>query len=124
MERLPAREPIGLADKVPMKAILDLLRREEGRSLSIADLLQVAGVSERTLRSYFQQCFGVGPHRYLHIRRLHMIRAILTISDTSHETVANVAKRFGYADAGRMAAEYLELFGEYPHQTLGRHLSE
>lgn len=107
-----------------MDKIIDLLRQEEGRPISIADLVQVSGVSERTLRSYFQECFGVGPHRYLHVRRMHLIRASLTISEAHHETVANVAKRFGYGDAGRMAAEYLDMFGEYPHQTLERHLSE
>ncbi|GAB3101572.1 helix-turn-helix domain-containing protein [Lysobacter terrae] len=107
-----------------MDKVIGLLRREEGRALSIADLLQVSGVSERTLRSYFQECFGIGPHRYLHIRRMYLIRTALILSELHHETVSNVAKRFGYSDAGRMAAEYLDMFGEYPHQTLERHLSE
>jgi len=106
-----------------MERVVDLLRQGEGRALSIAELLHVSGVSERTLRSYFQECFGIGPHRYLHIRRMHLIRTALTLAEAQHETVANVAKRFGYTDAGRMAAEYLDMFGEYPHQTLERHLS-
>lgn len=107
-----------------MDKVIALLRQEEGRPISIAELVQVSGVSERTLRSYFRKCFGVGPHRYLHVRRMHLIRASLAISEARHETVANVAKRFGYADAGRMAAEYLDMFGEYPHQTLERRLTE
>jgi len=57
-----------------MERVIGLLRQAEGRGLSVADLLQVAGVSERTLRSHFHKCFGIGPHRYLHIRRMHMIR--------------------------------------------------
>jgi transcriptional regulator GlxA family with amidase domain len=124
MERLPAREPTESVRKAAMDKVIELLKQKEGKPLSIADLLHATGVSERTLRSHFMERFGVGPHRYLHIRRMHLIRASLAIAEASYETVSSVANRFGYADAGRMAADYLEMFGEYPHQTLERHPSE
>ncbi|MCQ4164619.1 helix-turn-helix transcriptional regulator [Tahibacter harae] len=107
-----------------MDKIVDRLRQADARPLCVADLVQASGMSERTLRSWFRRCFGVAPHRYLHIRRMHLIRIALSMSGAGQDTVAAVAKRFGYADAGRMASAYLDLFGEYPQQTLERRLGE
>lgn len=81
---------------------------------------EAAGVSERTLRSLFKKTFGIAPNRYLRVRRLEMIRVTLAAADPGSQTVSGVARRFGYSDAGRMAAEYRALFGEYPSATLGR----
>lgn len=106
-----------------MDKIIDLLRQAEARPLCVADLVQASGMSERTLRTCFRRCFGMAPHRYLHIRRMHLIRTALSISGAGQDTVSAVAKRFGYADVGRMASAYLDMFGEYPHQTLERRLS-
>jgi transcriptional regulator GlxA family with amidase domain len=89
----------------------------------VAELCKAIGCSERTLRSAFVKFYGVGPHRYLYIRRLHLVRAALLVADSSHETVIGVTARLGINDAGRMAKDYLELFGEYPSATLARKLA-
>lgn len=102
--------------------ITRLLESSETRSLQVADLCEVSGVSERTLRSMFLEAFGVGPKRYLRTRKLHAIRAALAVADARHETVSRVAKRFGLSDVGRMAKNYLVLFGEYPRATLLRNV--
>ena len=100
-----------------VKALLEL---GDERPLRLTDLCREAGVSERTLRSIFQEMFGVGPHRYLHLRRLDRVRAALSMADPGSESVSRVAARFGFSDSGRMACDYHQLFGEYPSDTLKR----
>lgn len=91
--------------------------------IRLPELCDAVGCSERTLRAAFLKFYGVGPHRYLCVRRLHLIRAALLMADPSHETVAGVVLRLGITDGGRMARDYLQLFGEYPSTTLGRQVS-
>lgn len=100
--------------------VLELLPDREGKPLRLADLCKATGVSERTLRSAFSEAFGMGPSRYLRLRRLYLLRAALAVADHRHDTVMAIAMRFGYSDCGRMASEYYALFGEYPSATLLR----
>lgn len=102
--------------------VLELLQGYDEQPMRLSELCRQAGVSERTLRSIFQEVFGVGPNRYLHIRRLHRVRAALSIASPDTETVNRIALRFGFSDQGRMAADYHRLFGEYPSATLMRSL--
>lgn len=98
---------------------LELIEASHGRALFLQDICQAAQVSERTLRSIFQEYFGVGPTRLLKIIRLRDIRAELLAADPS-ERVWKVANRFGVWDLSMFAHDYKALFGETPHQTLRR----
>lgn len=98
--------------------VLQVVDRHEFHTPHMAELCAATGVSERTLRSIFTKAFGEPPSRYLRVRRLHLIREILVVADPHEQTVSGVARRFGYSDPGRMAAEYRVLFGEYPSATL------
>lgn len=115
LDRSPGRDAIA--------RVLQALEQHEGSRLHLIHLCAIAEVSERTLRSIFQDAFGIGPNRYLRLRRLHYIRAALATIDPRHGTVADVAARFGCSDGGRMASEYHALFGEYPSTTLRRPVS-
>ncbi|MDO9617008.1 MAG: helix-turn-helix domain-containing protein [Pseudomonas sp.] len=103
-----------------LSQVLQLLPITSGRTPRLAELCRAVGVSERTLRSAFVATLGMAPARYLRLRRLHLLRAALAVTDQSHASVAEVAQRFGYTDCGRMAADYHALFGEYPSATLQR----
>ena len=100
--------------------ITELLEKHQASVLRLADLCEVTGVSERTLRTMFREQFGVGPKRYLRTRKLHAVRAALAVADPARETVSGIARRFGLSDFGRMAKDYSALFGEYPRATLMR----
>ncbi|WP_052672973.1 MULTISPECIES: helix-turn-helix transcriptional regulator [unclassified Pseudomonas] len=102
--------------------VMELLQRYEERPIGLSQLCRDAGVSERTLRSIFKEMFGVGPNRYLHIRRLHLVRVALSIAGPDTGSVGQIALRFGFTDSGRMASDYNRLFGEYPSTTLMRTL--
>ena len=77
-----------------------------------------AGVSERTLRNAFNEYFGVGPSRYLQLRRLRAVRRALRAADPEQESVTGVLVRHGEWEFSRFARRYRQLFGELPSETL------
>ena len=101
--------------------MLSLWRRAwsaEGETVYLADLCGVTGVSERTLRTVFQESYGMSPVQYLRLRRLHQVRKALRRADADLNTVQSVANRFGIWHMGRFAVEYRRLFSESPLETL------
>jgi len=81
-------------------------------------------VSERTLRLYCQEQLGMGPHRYLWIRRMNLARRALTLADATTKTVTEIANDHGFGELGRFAVAYRKLFGESPSATLRREPDE
>jgi AraC-like DNA-binding protein len=94
------------------------LEARKGDTVYLSDLCSVTGVSERTLRTIFQQTYGMSPVRYLKVRRMHQVRRALRRADADQNTVQSVANRFGIWHLGRFAVEYRNLFGESPLETL------
>ncbi|VVN33143.1 HTH-type transcriptional activator RhaR [Pseudomonas fluorescens] len=121
----PPAAPVGwqrAKRQASIDRVITLLQRYDEQPIRLSELCRHAKISERTLRSIFKELFGVGPNRYLHIRRLHLVRAALSIANPNTESVSQIALRFGFSDSGRMAADYHRLFGEYPSTTLMRTL--
>ena len=88
------------------------------QALLVSDLCTASAVSERTLRNVFQEYFGVGPIRFLKLRQLREIHAALARADSAHETVTQLAGRFGIWDFSLFARNYKRLYGESPSETL------
>ena len=84
------------------------------------DLCRAAGVSERTLRNVFYRNFGISPHRYLMVEKLHRARSALHEARPG-DTVSSICANLGLWDAGRFAARYRHLFGVLPSQDLAMH---
>jgi AraC-like DNA-binding protein len=79
------------------------------------------GVRGRTLRDACHKQLGVGPRRFLLLRRLHLAhRALASASAT--DQVTEIATRFGFGELGRFAVYYKEVFGESPSATLRREI--
>jgi AraC-like DNA-binding protein len=88
--------------------------------LYVPELCTAIGVSERTLRVCCQEQLGLGPKRYLLLRRLHLARRALRKGSPATTTVTEIATRYGFWHFGRFAGEYRSLFGEPPSATLHR----
>lgn len=99
---------------------LSLVESNDNQPLYITDLCDVAGISERTLRNVFREYFGIGPKRFLSVRKLGEIRAALLRVRSEEQTVRQVLRHFGVEDFSLIARHYRSLFGESPSSTLRR----
>ena len=90
------------------------------QSLYITHICKMIEVSERTLEVCCQEQLGIGPKRYLVLRRLHLARRALREAAPDTTTITDIATRYGFWHFGRFAGEYRSLFEESPSVTLHR----
>lgn len=88
--------------------------------VSVAELSAAADVSERTLRTAFLEYFGIGPARYLMLRRLNRAHAALKMADPDQFTVCEILMDHGEFAFSRFASRYKKLFGALPSETLAQ----
>ncbi len=98
----------------------EFLAANHDRPLHLVELCAAIGTSERTLRACCQEHLGMGPNRYLLLRRLHLAHRALVAADAARNTVTNIATEFGFWELGRFATQYRALFGETPSASLRR----
>jgi AraC-like DNA-binding protein len=103
-----------------MRQFEEALAAHSERVPHLPDLCRAIGVSERTLRACCAEFLGMSPIRYLRLRRLGMVRAALRHSDPATANVSDTARRHGFLQLGRFAAQYRAVFGEAPSATLQR----
>ena len=103
-----------------MRRFRRALEDHPDRAIHIPELCAAIGVSDRTLRACCQEPLGMGPRRYLALRRLHLARRALCDAQPGETTVAAVAARYGFFEFGRFAGRYRGLFAEPPSATLAR----
>jgi AraC family ethanolamine operon transcriptional activator len=92
-----------------------------GESVSIADLCQAVGVSERSLRNAFYDVRGMSPKRCAVRARLAEVRRALSDANGARGAVTTIATDYGFFELGRFARTYKQVFGESPSATLRGH---
>jgi len=102
----------------------DFLEANPDRPLYLTEICAAIGVAERTLRASCEQHLGMGPIRYLTLRRMHLVRQALLRSDPSKATVTRIVTDQGFWELGRFSVAYRALFGEPPSRTLRRPAAE
>ncbi len=95
------------------------LEAHPGEPLYLTEICAAVGAPERTLRIACAEHLGIGPIRYLALRRMHLVRRALLRGDSS-TTVTRVATDHGFWELGRFAVAYRMLFGETPSASLYR----
>jgi AraC-like DNA-binding protein len=88
------------------------------RPMYLADICAAVGASERTLRACCEERLGMGPIRYLWLRRMHLARRALLGADLATATVTQIATGHGFWELGRFSVAYQVLFGESPSASL------
>ena len=96
------------------------LEANPDRPLYLTEICAAIGAAERTLRAACEEHLGMGPIRYLTLRRMHLVRRALQRSDASRMTVTRIVTDHGFWELGRFAVAYRTLFGESPSNTLRR----
>lgn len=87
-------------------------------TIHIADLCRALRVSRRTLHRAFTKTLGIGPARYLMLKRLTAVRTELRGSEPGSIKVTDAAVKYGFWELGRFARDYRQIFGERPSETL------
>lgn len=95
------------------------VRGFRGDRIPLAALCVAAGVTPRQLQRAYHRVYGIGPTRYLRLRRLHLARLALRRA-LAGTTITQIATSLGFHDLGRFASAYTEVFGEAPSATRAR----
>lgn len=98
----------------------EFLEANPDRPLYLTEICAGIGVAERTLRACCEQHMGMGPIRFLTLRRMHLVRRALLAADASKATVTRIVTDHGFWELGRFSVAYRALFGESPSETLRR----
>ena len=99
---------------------VSFLEKNPNRPLHLLEICTAIGVAERTLRAACEEFLGMGPIRYLTLRRMHQVRRALRHSDPSTTTVTQIVMDHGFWELGRFSVAYRTWFGETPSETLGK----
>jgi len=102
----------------------ELLAASYHQPLHLAEICAAIGASERTLRVSCMEHLGMGPIRYLWLRRMHLARRAFILSTPKMASVTKIATDNGFWELGRFAVEYRTLFGESPSASLRLPLKE
>ena len=96
------------------------LEANPDRPMYLTEICAAIGVAERTLRAACEEHLGMGPVRYLSLRRMHLVRRALLRADPATVTVTRLATDHGFWELGRFSVAYRALFGESPSEWLRR----
>jgi transcriptional regulator GlxA family with amidase domain len=104
-----------------MRRFHRVLEEKPGQSLYVTEICKLIGVSERTLEMCCQQQLGVGPKRYLVLRRLHLARRALHGVAPDRTKVTDIATRYGFWHFGRFAVHISPYSGScLPSRFIGK----
>jgi len=119
-EEVDQRSTNGSYRRTVLARFEELLAERGNAPLHLGEICAATGVPERTLRAFCQQHLGMGPIRYLWLRRMHLAHKALLRSDSASTTVTLIATGQGFWELGKFSVAYRKLFGESPSATLLR----
>jgi AraC-like DNA-binding protein len=106
-----------------MRRFRRVLEENPDDPLFLPEICGAINVTDRTLRLCCQEHLGMGPKRYMLLRRMHLARRALREGAPSAATVTEIATRYGFWHLGHFTGAYRSLFGELPSATLNRPLA-
>ena len=89
----------------------EYLEAHPNMPLYLLEMCAAIGVSERTLRIACERHLGMGPIRYLALRRMNLARRALLRAVSWTTTVTRIATEHGFFELGRFAVSYKAFWG-------------
>lgn len=109
--------------EIVMRRFRRLVEESDDQPLYITEVCKAIRVSARTLQVCCHEHLGMGPKRYLVLRRMRLARRALRQADPAATSVTDIATRYGFWQLGRFAVEYHSLFDDTPSATLHRQIA-
>lgn len=97
-------------DPAKMAHVRDYLLDRLAENISIAELEREFGMSRYAISRRFRRAFGVGPHRFLILRRLERAMALIC----SGSPLAEAAAASGFADQSHLTRRFRAAHGMTP----------
>ena len=110
--------PVVAARPVAVRTAVDVIESDPSAPLTLSALAAHCGVGPRSLQKAFQQHLGMSPMEYVRDVRLRRAHEELRTADPFADSVAAVARRWGFTHLGRFAAAHEARFGQKPLRTL------
>lgn len=107
------------ASPATVRRAVAFIESSAASDITVADIAVAAHVTPRALQYAFRRHLATTPMGYLRRVRLDLARQDL-LADAEDTTVAGVAARWGFFNAGRFASAYRSVHGENPQATLRR----
>ncbi|MFD3482740.1 AraC family transcriptional regulator [Streptomyces sp. NPDC058665] len=101
-----------------VRTAIDVIEADARTPLTLSVLAEHCGVSARTLQKAFQQHLGMSPMEYLRDVRLRRAHEELRAADPYVDSVASIARGWGFSHPGRFAAAHEAKYGIKPLSTL------
>jgi AraC-like DNA-binding protein len=111
-------EPAAAARPAAVRTAIDIIEADPLAPLTLSTLAEQCAVNPRTLQKAFQQHLGTSPMAYLRQVRLRGAHEELQATDPFIDSVAAVARRWGFSHLGRFAAAHEAKYGQTPLRTL------
>jgi AraC-like DNA-binding protein len=97
-----------------------LIEHLERPDLSVREVANHIGVTERALQAAFKTHLGYTPSQLIRSRRMEHIRDELLADDTHASSVLEVANRWGVQHRSTLLNGYRKQYNEAPSETLSR----
>ncbi|WP_410815529.1 AraC family transcriptional regulator [Micromonospora sp. 050-3] len=110
------------ANSLPIGSVrraMSFIEAHAGEAITATQIADAARVTPRALQTAFRRHLSTTPMAYL--RRTRLDRAhqdLLGADPTRGDTVAAIARRWGYLHTARFAADYRAVYGRSPTDTL------
>jgi AraC-like DNA-binding protein len=112
------REGVSAAAPFYVRRAEDYMHVHASESINMEDLVEVSGVSARSLYAGFRRFRGTSPMAYLKWLRLELAHADLRNASPGEVTVKEVALRYGFGHLGHFSGAYRRKYGQPPSRTL------
>ncbi len=119
--QLPVKDDVEMS--LPAKyrrAYRYLLEHLDSANLSVREIAEQVGVTERALQSVFKVHLGMTPVEVLRRCRVERIRHDLVEGSSAGRSIIDAAERWGIRNRSTLVAAYRKHFSETPAQTLAR----